>query len=55
MDCDSNSSCLVKGLILKKGENIVEFRAKLPGEQPGNGDPRKLNYSFESIQIQEVE
>jgi len=46
----------VKILLLQKGENIIEFRAKLPPEQPpGNGDPRLLCYSFKSIQIEEIE
>jgi hypothetical protein len=55
MDCNSNNSCVIKGLSLQKGENIIEFKAKLPAELPGNGDPRKLCYSFELIQFQKIE
>ena len=54
MDCDNNSNCLIKDLLLNKGENTIEFKAKLPAEQPGNGDPRKLCYSFESIKFEEI-
>jgi len=55
MDCANNSGCDIKELLLTKGENIIEFRAKLPAELPGNGDPRKLCYFFYSIQLEEVE
>jgi hypothetical protein len=54
-DYDNNSSSLIKELLLKKGRNIIEFKAKLQGELPGNGDPRKLCYAFKSIQIAETE
>jgi hypothetical protein len=54
-DCDSNSSCFIKDLPLKKGENVIEFKAKLPPELPGNGDPRTLVYSFQLIQFEEVD
>jgi hypothetical protein len=53
-DC-GNSTCLINNLLLKKGENVIEFKAILPAELPGNGDPRKLCYSFKSIQIEESE
>lgn len=55
MDCDNNNLCVIKELLFKKGENIIEFRAKLPAELPGNGDPRKLCYCFELIQFEEIE
>jgi len=55
MDCDNDSSCVIKNLLLNKGENILELKAKLPAELPGNGDPRKLCYCFKLIQIEEVE
>jgi len=55
MDCDNNNSCVINGLLLKKGENIIEFRAKLPAELPGNGNPQMPCYSFELIQFEEVE
>ena len=54
-DCDNRNLCIIKELLLKKGENIIEFRAKLPAELPDNGDPRKLCYRFESIQFQKIE
>ena len=55
MDCDNNNFCVIKNLLLNKGENILELRAKLPAELPGNGDPQKLCYSFTSIIFEEVE
>jgi hypothetical protein len=55
MDCDNDNFCVIKELLLRKGENIIEFRAKLPAELPGNGDPRKLCYCFQSIAFEEIE
>ncbi len=54
MDCDNNNFCAIKDLLLKKGENTIEFKAKLAAELPGNGDPRKLCYGFYTIQFEEV-
>jgi len=54
LDCDKNNYCVIKCLLLSKGENILEFRAKLPEERPDNVDPRKLCYCFQLIQLEEV-
>ena len=53
-DCDDNSSCLVKDLVFRKGENVIEFKAKLPPQQPGYGDPRELCYCFQLIKFEQV-
>lgn len=31
-------------IILQPGGNLLEFATNLPGELPGNGDPRKLAF-----------
>lgn len=53
-DNDNGTSSLLEGLLLKKGENVIEFKAKLPPELPGKGDPRRLDYMFKLIRIKEV-
>jgi hypothetical protein len=55
MEQDNKINCELKDLSLKKGKNIIEFKAKMPGELPGNGDRRKLCYSFQTIKIDEAQ
>jgi hypothetical protein len=52
---NNSSNSLIKDLLLNKGKNIIKFKAKLQGELPGNGDPRKLCYAFKFIRIVEAE
>jgi hypothetical protein len=52
--CRDNSSCMVSGLVLMRGENLLEFRMALHPTHPPNGDPRRLGYAFKSIDITAV-
>jgi len=55
INTDDSDGAFLFNLLLKKGDNIIEFKAKLPPESPNNGDPRYLDYMFKLIQIQEVD
>jgi len=53
-DCPNNHSCLVKSVILRTGQNTLEFRTAIPPAPPGTADTRRLGYGFTAIEITPV-
>lgn len=51
VDCPSINNCDADEITLAKGQNVVELRALLQPEVPGNGDPRRLGFAVQSISI----
>jgi hypothetical protein len=50
-DCPDNRFCEINGMMMSKGENIVEFRTATLTEPPRPNDQRSLGYEFAAIEI----
>lgn len=50
-DCPDNDSCRADGMILSAGQNVLVFKTALPPTVPSSADPRRLGYSFTSIDL----
>jgi hypothetical protein len=50
-DCPNSNHCEADEITLAKGQNVLELRAMLQPEVPGNGDPRRLGFAVQSIDI----
>ncbi|MBN1788554.1 MAG: sulfatase-like hydrolase/transferase [Sedimentisphaerales bacterium] len=48
-DCPDGNNCSINCLTFKKGENIIELKAKLPPETPQDTDLREVCYNFKKV------